>query len=286
MKKRNLKQMVSLVLSLILITGLAACGQPSADGEDSPSHESEPVELVVFAAASMTETLTEIGKMYKQVEPHVTLTFNFDSSGTLKTQIEEGAACDIFISAAQKQMNELDGSKGSDVNPKGLDFVEQGTRIDLLQNTVALAVPEGNPKNVMDFNDMAEKLKKGQILLAMGNEDVPVGQYTQKVLAFYGLDEEALAKAGCITYGSNVKEVTTQVDQASVDCGVIYGTDAYSAGLSTVDVATKEMCGQIIYPAAVLNISKHKEEATAFLEYLQSDECMAVFTKVGFAPVE
>jgi molybdate transport system substrate-binding protein len=278
--------MVSLVLSLILITGLAACGQPSADGEDSPSHESEPVELVVFAAASMTETLTEIGEMYKQVEPHVTLTFNFDSSGTLKTQIEEGAACDIFISAAQKQMNELDGSKGSDVNPKGLDFVEQGTRIDLLQNTVALAVPEGNPKNVMDFNDMAEKLKKGQILLAMGNEDVPVGQYTQKVLAFYGLDEEALAKAGCITYGSNVKEVTTQVDQASVDCGVIYGTDAYSAGLFTVDVATKEMCGQIIYPAAVLNISKHKEEATAFLEYLQSDECMAVFTKVGFAPVE
>ena len=286
MKKRNLKQMVSLVLSLILITGLAACGQPSADGEDSPSHESEPVELVVFAAASMTETLTEIGEMYKQVEPHVTLTFNFDSSGTLKTQIEEGAACDIFISAAQKQMNELDGSKGSDVNPKGLDFVEQGTRIDLLQNTVALAVPEGTPKNVMDFNDMAEKLKKGQILLAMGNEDVPVGQYTQKVLAFYGLDEEALAKAGCITYGSNVKEVTTQVDQASVDCGVIYGTDAYSAGLFTVDVATKVMCGQIIYPAAVLNISKHKEEATAYLEYLQSDECMAVFTKVGFAPVE
>jgi molybdate transport system substrate-binding protein len=102
LKKRNLKQMVSLVLSLILITGLAACGQPSADGEDSPSHESEPVELVVFAAASMTETLTEIGEMYKQVEPHVTLTFNFDSSGTLKTQIEEGAACDIFISAAQK----------------------------------------------------------------------------------------------------------------------------------------------------------------------------------------
>ena len=72
-----------------------------------------------------------------------------------------------------------------------------------------------------------EKLEKGEILLAMGNEDVPVGQYTQKVLAFYGLDEEALAKAGCITYGSNVKEVTTQVDQAGVGCGVIYGTDAY-----------------------------------------------------------
>lgn len=288
MKKAKLKKAAPLTLALVLALtiALAACGHPSPAGEGSPAPDEEPVELVIFAAASMTETLTQISAMYKDVAPNVTLTFNFDSSGTLKTQIEEGAVCDIFISAAQKQMNQLDASKGRDVNPDGLDFVEQGSRIDLLQNTVTLAVPEGNPKEVTGFDVMAEKLRNGEILLAMGNSDVPVGQYTQKILAFYGLDEEALAKAGSITYGSNVKEVTTQVDQASVDCGIIYGTDAHSADLTMVDMATKEMCGQIIYPAAMLNISENKDEAAAFLDYLQSDECMAVFTAVGFAPVD
>jgi len=280
MKKIKFSRAAVLALILVLIMALAACGEPSPVEEETPEPFAEPVELIVFAAASMTETLTQISEMYKDVAPNVTLTFNFDSSGTLKTQIEEGAPCDIFISAAQKQMNQLDSSQSGEANPDGLDFVEQGSRINLLQNTVALAVPEGNSKDVTSFEDMAEKLKAGKILLAMGNEDVPVGQYTQKILTYFGLDEKALASAGSITYGSNVKEVTTQVDQASVD------TDAHSAGLTTVDIATKEMAGQIIYPAAVLNISQDKAAATAFLDYLQTDECMDVFTAVGFAPVD
>ena len=119
----------------------------------------------------------------------------------------------------------------------------------------------------------------------MGNSDVPVGQYTQKILAFYGLDEAALAKTGALTYGTNVKEVTTQVKEASVDCGVIYGTDAYSAGLTVVDSATAEMCGQVIYPAAVLSTSAHPEAAQAFLDYLTGDAASAVFEGVGFTPV-
>ncbi len=246
--------------------------------------EPEPVELTVFAAASMTETLTEIGEMYKAVAPDVTVTFNFESSGTLKTQIEEGAVCDLFISAAQKQMNNLDSSKSGDDNPDGLDFVEQGTRINLLENKVTLVVPIGNPKGVESFDDMAAKLKSGDILLAMGNSDVPVGQYTQKIFAFYGLDEAALAAAGSLTYGTNVKEVTTQVTEASVDCGVIYCTDAFSAGLTILDYATADMCGQVIYPAAVLKQSQNKDAAKSFLDYLQTEECMAVFEKVGFSP--
>ena len=120
--------------------------------------------------------------------------------------------------------------------------------------------------------------------MCMGNSDVPVGQYTQKILAFYGLDEEALAKAGTITYGTNVKEVTTQVKEASVDCGVVYCTDAFSAGLTVVDSATKDMCGQVIYPAAVLNVSKNPEAAQAFLDYLTGPEATAVFESVGFSP--
>ena len=122
-------------------------------------------------------------------------------------------------------------------------------------------------------------------MLAMGNSDVPVGQYTQKILTWYGLDEAELANAGCITYGTNVKEVTTQVSEGSVDAGIIYGTDAFSAGLTVVDEATPEMCGQVIYPAAVMKHSAQKEQATAFLEYLQTDAASEIFESVGFHPL-
>ena len=243
------------------------------------------MELIVFAAASMTETLIEIAELYKEVAPNVTLTFNFDSSGTLKTQIQEGADCDLFISAGQKQMNQLDKTASAEMNTEGLDFVLEGTRVDLLENRVTLCVPDGNPKGVESFDDLAKKLAAGEVLMAMGNSDVPVGQYTQKILAYYELDEAALAAAGTVTYGTNVKEVTTQVKEASVDCGVVYCTDAFSAGLTPVDYATAEMCGQVIYPAAVLNVSKNADAAKAFLDYLQTDAAMAVFENVGFAPV-
>lgn len=264
----------------------ASAAEASEAEASQPEETGDAVELTVFAAASMTETLTEIAEMYKAVAPNVSLVFNFDSSGTLKEQIEQGAPCDLFISAGQKQMNQLDSTADPEVNTDGLDFVEQGTRINLLENKVVLVVPEDNAKNINSFDDMIAGLKDGSILLAMGNSDVPVGQYTQKILAYYELNEEELAKAGSITYGTNVKEVTTQVSEGVVDCGVIYCTDAFSAGLTVVDNATKEMCGQVIYPAAVLKVSTHKDEAKAFLDYLKTDEPMAVFEKVGFAAVE
>ena len=257
-----------------------------AQEETSQAAEGEETELIVFAAASMTETLNEIAGLYKEVAPNVTLTFNFDSSGTLKTQIEEGADCDLFISAGQKQMDQLDIQADAGVNTDGLDFVDGTTRLNLLENRVTLCVPEGNPAGIESFDGLAQALAGEDILMAMGNSDVPVGQYTQNILAYYGLDEEKLAKAGKITYGTNVKEVTTQITEASVDCGVVYCTDAFSAGLSPVDYATAEMCGQVIYPAAVLKVSSHPEEAKAFLDYLSQEEAMAVFENVGFSPVE
>lgn len=283
-----MRKLFAMLIAAVMVLSLAACAAPATEETAAPEEtvpEAEPVELIVFAAASMTETMNQIAEMYKTVAPNVTLTYNFDSSGTLKTQIQEGAECDLFISAGQKQMNQLDITADPEVNTDKLDFVLEGTRINLLENRVTLCVPEGNPKDIKSFDDLADKLKEGSFLMAMGNSDVPVGQYTQKILAFYGLDEEKLAKDGVITYGTNVKEVTTQVTEASVDCGVVYCTDAFSAGLTPVDYATKEMCGQVIYPAAVLNISGNQEAAKEFLAYLQTDEAMKVFEAVGFASV-
>lgn len=283
-----MRKIFALLIAAVMVLSFAACAAPATEETAAPEEtvpEAEPVELIVFAAASMTETMNQIAEMYKTVAPNVTLTYNFDSSGTLKTQIQEGAECDLFISAGQKQMNQLDITADPEVNTDKLDFVLEDTRVNLLENRVTLCVPEGNPKDIKSFDDLADKLKEGSVLMAMGNSDVPVGQYTQKILAFYGLDEEKLAKDGVITYGTNVKEVTTQVTEASVDCGVVYCTDAFSAGLTPVDYATKEMCGQVIYPAAVLNISKNQEAAKEFLAYLQTDEAMKVFEAVGFASV-
>lgn len=244
----------------------------------------EETDLIIFAAASMTETLTEIAKLYKEIEPDIRLVYTFDSSGTLKTQIQEGAECDVFISAAPKQMNQLDITAPEESNPNKLDFVMEGTRFNLLENKVALCVAEGNPAGINSYDELVEALKAGKVLLAMGNSDVPVGQYTQKIFAYYGLDEAELAPN--LTYGSNVKEVTTAVVEGIADAGIIYGTDAFSAGLTPVDTATKEMCGQVIYPAAVLKESAHPEEAKNFLEFLQSDAAAEVFESVGFTLIK
>ena len=279
-----MKKLIALLLALVLVLTMVACGekQPTNDNQnDTP----ETVELTVFAAASLTESLTAIGEKYMAENQNVKISFNFDSSGKLLTQIKEGAVCDLFISAAPKQMNALDGTlkDNAEKNPDGLDLLVAGSRIDLLENKVALAVPEGNPKGIESFEQLADLLKNGEVMLAIGNSDVPVGQYTRKIFAYYEVDESAIASK--LTYGNNVKEVTTAVSEGTVDCGIIYASDAYSAGLTVVSTATAEMCGQVIYPAAVLNTSAHQEAAAAFLAYLQGAEASAEFEAVLFTPL-
>lgn len=300
-------KVLAVLLAGTMALAMGACGQGSSaeissGGKDPSSGETDSVaadpdsgetaeegteaELTVFAAASLTETLTDISELYKEEHPEVNLIFNFDSSGTLKTQIQEGAACDLFISAGQTQMDQMDRTADPSVNTEGLDLVMKDSRVDILENKVVLCVSENSSVPLETFDDMAAALKEGTILLGMGNSDVPVGQYTRKILEYYGLDEEKLAADGLISYGSNVKEVTTQVSEGAVDCGVIYCTDAYSAGLTASDYATPEMCGQVIYPAAVMKNSRHPEEAQAFLDFLQTDPCMEIFEQVGFSRVE
>ena len=289
-----MKKYLSLLLALCLTLSLAACGSKADTSADAAAGSQtqgnapteapagEPVELIVFAAASMTETMNQLKEMYEQNNPNVTVTYNFDSSGKLLTQIKEGADCDLFISAAPKQMNAMDGSLIGDAekNPDGLDLIVTDSRVDLLENKVTLTVPAGNPKGIESFDQLAELLKNGDVMLAIGNSDVPVGQYTLKIFNYYGIDETSVANK--LTYGNNVKEVASQVIEGAVDCGIIYATDANSAGLTVVDSATAEMCGQVIYPAAVLKGDK-EDAAQDFLAYLQTDAAMTVFESVGFS---
>ncbi len=268
------KIFAAMTMAAVLLAACSGSAAPDTKAEEKQAAE-EGTELYVFAAASMTETLDQIKEKYEAENPGIVIVPTYDSSGTLLKQIQEGADCDLFVSAAPKQMNALEEA-GS---------LAEGSRIDLLENKVTLAVPEGNPKGIESFDQLSELLKSGDVFLCMGNSDVPVGQYTQKIFAFYELNEEELAKAGVLTYGSNVKEVTTQVKESSVDCGIIYATDAFSAGLETVDSATKEMCGQVIYPASVLKDSKNAGAAQAFLDYLTGSEASEIFESVGFTPL-
>lgn len=285
-----MKKLVSLTLALALALGLAACGggnpgaadSPAAQNSETPAPQTETVDVVVFAAASMEATLTEIAELYKEVAPNVTLTFTFDSSSTLKTQIEEGAVCDLFISAAQKQMNQLDAADTTGTN-EGLDFVLSDTRINFVENKVVLAVPDDNPKDIQSFQDLAsDKLS----LLCLGNDDVPVGAYSLQILDTLGIDITGLEADGKVTYASNVSEVATQVKEGAVDCGIIYATDAFTYELSVVDQADADMCDQVIYPAAVMKCGGSEVSqaaAQAFLDYLHTDEnAIAVLEGVGF----
>ena len=280
-----MKKSFALLSALALSLSLTACG----GAEPGPKTGAEPTEIVVFAAASLQESLTAAMESYMARTPGLAVNVTYDSSGTLKTQIEEGAPCDLFLSAAQKQMDALEGA----------GFVVQGSRADLLENKVVLAVPVGNPAGIESFDQLADLLQNGEVLLAIGNSDVPVGQYTQKIFTHYGIDEAAVSSK--LTYGSNVREVTTQVSEAAVDCGIVYATDAASIGLkmmpgatlstaventapiTVVDAATAEMCGQVVYPAAVLSCGEQAEAARALLDFLRTDEGMAHFIEVGFS---
>ena len=270
------KKIAAMIMTVALAAAsLAGCGTQKAD-------TAQETTVTLFAAKSLNTVMEELIVAYQEKHPNVKIVGSYDSSGTLMTQIEEGAACDVFFSAAQKQMNQLDKDANPEVNTEGLDYVLEGTRINLLENKVVLAVPDGNPKGIESFADLGtDKLS----LLALGNEDVPVGQYSEEILTNLGMLDQ-LEQENKITYGSNVKEVTTQVSEAAADAGIIYATDAYSAGIPVVAQADDTMCKQVIYPAAVLNISENQDAAEAFLDYLKTDDCMKVFEEVGFTAVK
>lgn len=248
-------------LSAMLLT---ACGQ--TDIQQNPESQQAPTEVTVFAAASLTESLNAIKESYESAYPEIELVYNFDSSGTLQTQIEEGAACDLFISAGQKQMDALG------------DLIAPDSRIDLLQNTVVLVTPK-DAEQTLDSFDGLDSVSS----IALGNSDVPVGQYSEEILKYMGLWDKLNAEKK-ITFGSNVKEVTAQVAAGAVECGIVYQTDAASEPeIQVVAQAPADSYSPAIYPAAVLRDAPHAQEAQEFLDYLQTDQAMDAFQVVGFS---
>lgn len=266
-----MKQVLPILLAFTFILG-GCQTQPVAETPQVV----EEVELYVLAAASLTETFEQIGTLFEASNPGVKVIFTFDSSGTLKTQIEQGAIADVFVSAAQKQMNELEA--GNAANTTNLDFVLADTRVNIVENKVTLVVAAGNPAEVQTFTDLtSDKVN----VIALGNSDVPVGQYSEELLTNLGIWEQIQPK---VTFGSNVKEVTTWVSEGVAECGIVYKTDAFSANLEVVNEAGSDLLKTpVVYPGAVMKNSLHPAEAQAFLDFLRSADAQAILVGVGFS---
>ncbi|MBE8950453.1 MAG: molybdate ABC transporter substrate-binding protein [Quinella sp. 3Q1] len=230
--------------------------------------KSEPVELHVSAAASLTNAMNELAELYTKDNPNVKIIFNFGSSGALQQAIENGGETDLFFSAAQKQMNALDEA----------GELAEGTRKDLLRNEVVLIVPIDSDKNISDFNDAATaKVEK----IALGEpKGVPVGQYSEEIFSALNILDAVKAKA---VYGSDVRQVLAWTESGEVDCGVVYATDAaISDKVKVICAAPDGTHKPVIYPAAAIKSSKNLDAAKKFLDFTGSDAAKKVFVKYGF----
>ncbi|NEP43974.1 MAG: molybdate ABC transporter substrate-binding protein [Okeania sp. SIO2H7] len=251
------------LISLILIVG---CGP---GGGDSSGEES--IELTVSAAASLKDAIAEIETIYEEQNPHISLTLNLASSGSLRQQIEQGAPVDVFISAAAKHTNIL--------QEKGLIIEE--TRRDLLKNTMVLIVPQNNPASLNSFQD----LSKGNFLqISIGEpESVPAGKYAKEVLTNLVIFDKIEAK---IVYAKDVRQVLSYVATGNVDAGIVYRTDAnISDGVKIVETAGENTHSPVVYPIAVIEGSKHPEAAKNLIDFMFASEANSVFEKYGFSPI-
>ncbi|MCE5285837.1 MAG: molybdate ABC transporter substrate-binding protein [Pelosinus sp.] len=264
------KNIVKLTVIFILCLGLlvfGGCGIQSQKTE-SKTATAEKCEIYISAAASLTDALKEIGGEYEKANPNVKINYNFGSSGALAAQIEQGAPADVFISAAPKQMNDLD--------KKALLLTD--TRINLLENKVVVIAPKDSKLELASFEDIAsDKVRK----IALGEpKGVPVGQYSEEIFTSLNILAKAKAKAA---YASDVRQVLSWVEKGEVDLGLVYATDA--AVSKAVKVLLEAPVGShkpVIYPVAVLKSAKHEKEAKAFASFLQAAESKTVFEKYGF----
>ena len=257
MKLRNL--LTAGLTAMALFTAGCVGGGNSANKMDTPKEG--PTDLQVSAAASLTDAMKELGGMYEKEHGNTKLVFNFGSSGALQQAIENGGAADVFVSAAQKQMNALDEKK----------LLEDGTRVDLLINDVVLITAKDSKLNLPDFKAVLSPEIKH---IALGE---PKGE---EVFTKLGILDDVKARA---VYGSDVRQVLAWVETGDADCGVVYATDAaISDKVKVAAVAAADTHKPIVYPAAVLKDAKNMKEAKDFLAFLQTDAAKKVFEKYGF----
>lgn len=273
MKNKRIRR-AAMVTAVAMLAVLTACGQTESKDEKETGEKNEgkkPVtELTVLAAASMTDAMQEIGEAYQETHENIEITYQFDSSGTLKTQIEEGAPADIFISAATKQMDEL---------VQG-ELVEEDSVFPWLENKVVLIVPKDSEDGPDSFEDAA---KEEVPMIAIGNEDVPVGQYTQTIYQNLGLWEDIQAKANL---ASNVRQVLDWVATGNTPCGVVYATDAQiEKNVKVVCEAPKGSCDPLSIPAGLCPRRKKKKKRRV-LEYLKTEEVSEILEAYGFTPYQ
>ncbi len=227
----------------------------------------EPVRILVSAAASLQDALNEIIPLYEKSHPSIRVTLNAAGSGTLETQIEQGAPTDVFIAAAPQFMDPLE--------LKGL--LRSGSRINLLENRIVLVVPKGTSK-IANFRDLTRTDVR---IVAMGDPaSVPAGMYAQKILEALGIYDSVRHKA---VLGADVRQVLGYVESGSADAGIVYATDAVASDrVSVVAEAPADSTPPIVYPAAVIRDSAHPDSAQDFLQFLRSDDARTVFRRLGF----
>ncbi|HHT63953.1 MAG TPA: molybdate ABC transporter substrate-binding protein [Clostridia bacterium] len=268
MKRRLAFFLIFVAILSIILVGCAKTEESADTGWGGEEAKAEQVELMISAAASLTNVSKELAVLYAETAPNVKLTFTFGSSGALQTQIEEGAPADVFFSAALKQMKALEDG----------GYILEGTKKELLINEVMLIAPKGNPAKVEGFEDAAtDKVKT----IALGDPaSVPVGQYSEEVFTHLGILDQVTPKAN---YGTDVVQVLTWVESGEVDCGVVYATDA--AASDKIDVICSAPEGShktVTYPVAVIKSSKNADEAKKFVDFLSSDQAKAKFESYGF----
>jgi molybdate transport system substrate-binding protein len=257
--------------------GCQATGVPTTQAVETQKVEAESkaleqAELYVFIAASLKNTMETVKKEYESEHPEVTIIYNADSSGTLKTQIEEGARCDIFFSAATKQMDELE--KGG--------FVKEGSVQNLLMNQMVLIKPKGKETAVTGFDTITAASS-----LALAGEDVPVGQYARKLFEKMGILDKVMSME--INQGPNVTAVLTAVAEGSNEVGIVYATDAASMSdqVEVIAKVDKEMLDPALYPVGLIDDKEasevEKSAAADFMKYLTgSEEVKKQFLDAGF----
>lgn len=263
--KNMRKKLIAAMMAGVLSAGMLSTGVFAADTDLKG-------EVNTFIAASLSNAMEEIQKDFNETYPDVEILYNADSSGTLQTQIEEGARCDIFFSAADKQMNAL-----VDENLAKKDTVE-----DILENKVVLIKPKDGETKVTGFENITDAAN-----IALAGDSVPVGQYAREIFDNLGITDEVNKME--INEGKNVSEVLAAVSEGSNEIGIVYATDAASVA-DKVDVIAEAPADAlktpVLYPVGLIEDKEASEDDTAaaeaFLEYIKSDDAMKVFEKYGF----